>query len=90
VLSLSNEYKFLSQIPDDPIGQLYKAKDRVITDRLSIRNQSILAHGLRPVTKEDCDKFKNDFVPLIQDSIRAVTVSNNLLEPPQLPRALSL
>jgi CRISPR-associated protein (TIGR02710 family) len=90
VLSLSNGYKFLSQIPDDPIGQLYKAKDQVITDRLSIRNQSILAHGLRPVTKEDYDKFRNDFVPLIQASIRAVTVSNNLSEPPQLPRALSL
>jgi CRISPR-associated protein (TIGR02710 family) len=89
VLSLSNGYKFLSRIPDDPIGHLYKLKEQVITDRLSIRNQSILAHGLRPVTKEDYDRFKNEFVPLIQDCIRAVTVPNKQLEPLQFPRALN-
>lgn len=90
-LGLSASYFLLSELPDDPLGKLYLQRHKAIIDALKIRNYSILAHGLRPVTKSDYEQtFVKVVIPFIQTGIAAIIPPKDNFQPVQFPRIFSI
>ncbi|MEO0790179.1 MAG: TIGR02710 family CRISPR-associated CARF protein [Bacteroidota bacterium] len=89
-LSLRESYKLLCHLdPEDPLGQLYRKKERAILDTLQIRNYSLFAHGFEPITKALYQKVDNVFASFIRDGISTVafskTSSKSNWQPIQFP-----
>jgi CRISPR-associated protein (TIGR02710 family) len=47
---------------NDSLGQEYKKIEKKFIGLLTLRNQSILAHGLKPITKEGVEKFRDEII----------------------------
>ncbi|MFM1843431.1 MAG: hypothetical protein RLZZ490_2174, partial [Cyanobacteriota bacterium] len=90
-LALRNSYELLKQWPADPLGALYQpAADRLF-DQLQVRNYSILAHGLRPVTAADYEqRFQAVIIPFIEAGLKAVIGDQTRFESVQFPRQITL
>lgn len=71
-LPLFRAYTLLQAFPDDPIGKLFESSVNRIQNALQVRNYSILAHGLRPVTKSDYRQLEAAIAPFIRDAIASV------------------
>ncbi len=69
-------------------GLKEKLSENELRNFLSIRNDSILAHGFKPVDRTDWDKMldwmKREFLPMLHELIEEAGISNNL--PEQLPQ----
>lgn len=76
-LALTNSYKLLSELVDDPLGKIYQEQAAKIQNALQIRNYSLFAHGFKPIAKEDYQEFSKVVVGFIQSGI-AVIVSPEL------------
>lgn len=85
-LGLRNAYDLLSELPDDPLGKLFlQHKDRIV-DHLKIRNSSILAHGLRPVSQEDYEnKFSQVVIPFIEQGLSQILSQQSSFSSFQFP-----
>jgi CRISPR-associated protein (TIGR02710 family) len=59
-IGLYQAYQFLAA-QNDCLGQSF-LQDKKLKDLLQKRNASILAHGLKPVTKEDYEQLRNSVV----------------------------
>ncbi len=64
--------------PVDPLGQLYKQKERKVREAIAIRNHSLFAHGLQPSGKKDYRSVKKVIVPFIDAAIE-------MLRPKEIP-----
>lgn len=60
-IALKNAFLLLYCI-GDLLGQEYKKIEAKFIGLLTARNQSILAHGLKPITKEKAEKFRDEMV----------------------------
>ena len=89
-LPLTKSYVLLSELLDQPLGNLYQQQAAKIQNALPICNYSLLAHGFEPVTKENYQKFSGVVVSFIQTSITKLTPPKLQLPPTQLPRSLSI
>ncbi|MGF1523340.1 MAG: TIGR02710 family CRISPR-associated CARF protein [Leptolyngbyaceae cyanobacterium] len=52
-LALWKSYTLLSQFPDDPLGQHFTQASNRLRHALEVRNQSLFAHGFKPITITD-------------------------------------
>lgn len=84
-LGLRNSYELLAALDGDPLGELYGARGNALMDKLEIRNQSILAHGFRPVTAAKHDAVAGVFVPFIRDGVAACVDPKKRLDPVDFP-----
>jgi CRISPR-associated protein (TIGR02710 family) len=89
-IALTKSYKLLSELPDEPLGLLYKGKENAITDALKNRNYSILAHGLHPVTATNYHTFAGVVVPFIQAGIASVIPPKSAFQPVQFSQTISI
>lgn len=90
-LALRNSYELLRQWPDDPLGAVYETAADRLFDQLQVRNYSILAHGLRPVTAADYEqRFQVIVIPFIQAGLKAVIGDRSHFEPAQFPNEITL
>ncbi|MFB2739124.1 TIGR02710 family CRISPR-associated CARF protein [Umezakia ovalisporum] len=87
-LALKSNYELLSKLPDDPIGKLYQKSANKIINALEVRNNSLFAHGFKPITSSDYEKVKEVFVNFIQDAITSVIPAKLQLQPLQFPKNL--
>lgn len=68
VLGLRNSYELLSRLdPEDELGKLYAKDWKRLTNSLTIRNESLYAHGMSPISKAQYEKFYEKFVNGILD-----------------------
>jgi CRISPR-associated protein (TIGR02710 family) len=82
-LALVNSYELLNELPNDALGQLYQKNANAIKHTLQIRNYSILAHGLRPVSNIDYNQnLSKVIIPFIQ--------SPHSQQPLQFPSSLNI
>ena len=89
-LALRNSYDLLSKFPDDdPLGKLYLERANKIINALTIRNNSLFAHGFQPITCTDYQTVSEIFVTFIQDCIAAVALPKTQT-PPQFPTSLEI
>jgi CRISPR-associated protein (TIGR02710 family) len=66
-LGLSDTYRLLADL-DDELGRKYE--DKELQNLLGKRNQSILAHGLKPISREDYEKLREKVINLASSVIR--------------------
>lgn len=72
--------------PDSPAGQFFNAERNTLLNRLQMRNQSILAHGFRPVAESDWRPLAAWIETQLLSALLREAVSLNIRElPPQLP-----
>jgi CRISPR-associated protein (TIGR02710 family) len=85
-LGLRNSYQLLTHFNHDPLGELYQRQEQQIFDRLQIRNYSILAHGLRPVTQTDYEQqFEAVIIPFLQEGLDAIAPKRSKQPAVQFP-----
>jgi hypothetical protein len=89
-LALTRSYVLLSELPDDPLGQLYLRYVDRIQNALQVRNYSLFAHGFTPITKTAYQNLSDVFVGFIQAGIAAIVAPAQLATTPQFPKELSL
>lgn len=90
-LALRNSYELLRQWSDDPLGAIYQTSAERIFNQLQVRNYSILAHGLRPVTVKDYEQqFQAIIVPFIEAGLKAVISAQGRFESVQFPNQIIL
>lgn len=88
LLGLRNSYELLSKLPDDPLGRLYQENATRIINALETRNNSLFAHGFKPITGSDYQKVSEVIVNFIQAGIAAVIAAKSKSQPPQFPTNL--
>ncbi len=87
-LALTKSYELLAELPDDPLGNVYlEYKDRLL-DILTTRNDSILAHGMRPVTKSQYQQVSSLVQTFVTTGIHAVVAGKKKHAPVQFPLQL--
>lgn len=69
-LGLLDSYRFLSKVfPDDPMGWIFIEMEKKLLNSLKIRNNSLFAHGFKPVSRSD---YENILGPVNEFIRRAV------------------
>lgn len=72
--------------PDSPAGALFRAEQKALLDWLKTRNDSILAHGFRPVAETDWRKTLEWVETYLLPTLVQETAELRIKEtPPQLP-----
>lgn len=67
-MGLRNSYEFLNKLNSaDELGKLYALSQKRLEDSLSIRNKSLFAHGVIPVSNKQYEKFYERFVRDVLD-----------------------
>lgn len=80
-LSLQMSYCLLADM-NDKVGEVYVKQKQNFLDVLKLRNYSILAHGLKPITVEDYKRAYDFVVDFIKEACKAI---EEKWEIPQLP-----
>ena len=88
-IGLRKSYELLSQLDNDPIGQLYRHQEGKIIGALEIRNSSLFAHGFEPIVKQKYEKVFGSISDFIQAGIKAVDDSKFKSLPSQFPTSLT-
>jgi len=72
--------------PESPAGIFFKQQRKHLKNIVLIRNQSIFAHGFKPISQAEWEEIKSwmddYFLPMLHEECRNAGVS---FEPPQLP-----
>jgi hypothetical protein len=87
-IGLRAAWDLLAAFPGDPLGQRYACESKAILNFLTVRNSSLLAHGLRPVRAEDYERHVPRVSGLLEECIaRAIEARQMAREvsPAQLP-----
>lgn len=78
-------------LPDE-IGKFFAANESVLFDLLGTRNESILAHGFKPVQQADWERVRNwtrnAFLPLLRSLAERSGLHKPLKQLPQEPPAV--
>jgi CRISPR-associated protein (TIGR02710 family) len=64
-LPLQRSYKLLSELDNDPLGELYNKQVGFLQNILKVRNKSLYAHGFDPISASDfaeVDKIMGGFI----------------------------
>lgn len=88
-LALRDSYELLSQLTNEPLGELYRQEANVINDVLSIRNNSLFAHGFKPISDNDYRRVNDVIVNFVETGISVVKSPKPNWHPVQFPTHLS-
>ncbi|MFM6040666.1 MAG: TIGR02710 family CRISPR-associated CARF protein, partial [Sphaerospermopsis kisseleviana] len=89
-IALRSSYDLLSELPDDPIGKIYLENANKIINALEVRNNSLFAHGFKPITSTDYETVSEVFVNFIKSAISSVVSNKPQIQPPQFPTDLEI
>jgi hypothetical protein len=81
VLGLREDYQLLEQL-GDAVGRVWKSQEARVLDSLKRRNESIGAHGLRPMGEADYIKVYQALTQFLAAGAESISVK---LDAPQLP-----
>lgn len=82
-LGLYMTYVLLADMRD-VLGEVYNKKRHAFLDVLKLRNYSILAHGLKPLTLKDYERAHSFVTEFVREASKAIGEN---WEVPQLPRS---
>lgn len=89
-LGLRNSYNLLSQLPDDPLGDLYQKRSKYLLDALETRNNSLFAHGFEPIHAEKYENVSKVIIDFIETGISALIPPKFNKTIPQFPTSLNI
>lgn len=72
-LSRYKAYELLTCL-DDPLGQIYENHKNKINDKMILRNNSILAHGLKAVTGVEYRNFNKVVVEFLSEAVKTLGI----------------
>lgn len=90
LLGLRNSYELLSELPDDPLGQLYKKNANRIISALETRNNSLFAHGFKPINSSNYQQVSEVIITFIESGINAVIPAKSKSNLLQFPTNLNI
>jgi CRISPR-associated protein (TIGR02710 family) len=64
-MPLHRSYELLTELGNDPLGDLYEIHEKDLTDILKIRNKSLFAHGFTPISASqfaEVDRVMGEFI----------------------------
>jgi CRISPR-associated protein (TIGR02710 family) len=77
-IALSASYELLSKLDEkDELGKRYMEIKKKLLTSLSIRNNSLFAHGMTPISKKQYDEFYSIFVNELLDPFLNTVDGNN-------------
>lgn len=85
-VGLRKAYELLTAFPEDPVGRLYAPLAGHLLNQLEVRNNSLLAHGLKPVDRKRYEAFHGVAGRFLGQVLSEV--SGMAERAPQLPRDL--
>ena len=86
---ITRGYELLRDIPNDPLGALYKQYEGRLSNVLKIRNLSLFAHGFCPIEKEDYDQFYDIAGAFVEHAIKTLAPDNTSSVRIQFPDVLN-
>jgi CRISPR-associated protein (TIGR02710 family) len=84
-LSFRQSYRLLNLFEDDLLVRLYKKDARRLEDILKVRNNSLFAHGFKPVSGEDYWRLNDVAVSFISGAISVLSAGSREYYPLQFP-----
>jgi CRISPR-associated protein (TIGR02710 family) len=84
-IALRSSYELLTKLPGDPIGKIYLENANRIINALEVRNNSLFAHGFKPITSTDYENVSEVFGFFIKSAISSVVINQPQIQPPQFP-----
>jgi CRISPR-associated protein (TIGR02710 family) len=90
-IPLWKSYTLLSELPEDPLGQLVQPQAQRLLNALEVRNHSLFAHGFKPITASDYGTFGLVIKDFIEAGLQRVVShsANSQVSPlPQFPQSL--
>ncbi len=81
-LGLRQDYELLAELAD-PLGSVYQKQANRLLQALSHRNESILAHGQKPIAQPQWDEMWKIATELIQSGLEALKIR---VDAPQFPQ----
>lgn len=83
-IGLERAYNLLLALSqDDPLSQLYAAEGKGTMDAVTKRNNSILAHGFRPVSQEDYENSGAKIESFISRGLDRILADTRVIAPSQ-------
>ena len=82
-IGLHQDYRLLRAL-HDPLGLAFDPLEGRLRDILTVRNQSILAHGPEPIRAGDYARMKNVVDALLEDGLKELKIRNRFTQFPQL------
>jgi CRISPR-associated protein (TIGR02710 family) len=89
-LGLRSSYDLLSQLPEDPLGELYQQRSKHLLNALETRNNSLFAHGFQPIDAGIYNKVSQTFISFIEDGMTALVPTKLQAELSQFPTQINL
>ncbi|MBD3182521.1 TIGR02710 family CRISPR-associated protein [Candidatus Poribacteria bacterium] len=71
-VGLQKAWKLLEDIDESPLSRYYTQNKKKIKSFLEVRNQSILAHGTRPVSKRDYTDYGEFVINFITEGVKKI------------------
>jgi len=87
-LGLMQSYQLLADLPNDPLGIWFQKHKSPIQDKLKVRNFSLMAHGLKPITEEEYQGLAEVVLPFLQGGIKQI-IAPKKLQGVQFPNYLN-
>ncbi|MDD4401595.1 MAG: hypothetical protein PHI24_06885 [Desulfitobacteriaceae bacterium] len=83
-LPLFKAYELLNEL-DHPLGKAFAERQKRMLDLVEIRNNSIFAHGLKPVEPQKADDFYKFVCELLTDTESALKLPSGYDNMAQFP-----
>lgn len=80
-LGLRQDYELLADL-NDPVGTAYSTHQKRLMNGLSMRNNSILAHGTSPIGPDGYQQFAKILTDLLNDATQRLSIA---FDAPQFP-----
>jgi len=85
MLGLKQAYLLLNKFENDPLGSLYSEVQHKIDDVLVKRNQSLFAHGFKPITAKDYQMLSTQVVDFMKSAVERLCVKGQKAQFLQFP-----
>jgi CRISPR-associated protein (TIGR02710 family) len=88
-MPLQRSYKLLTEIENDPLGNLYEGRAGALQNILKIRNKAIYAHGFEPISADEFAEVEGVMGRFIREGIQlCIETRFRQLSPEQFPVGL--
>ena len=88
-LSFRQSYRLLRVFKDDPLSRLYEENAKKVEDILSVRNNSLFAHGFKPISAADYQRLRDNAVAFMESALETLSCDERGVDPCQFPTELS-
>jgi len=88
-LSLRQSYELLREFVDDPLNRIYGEYAGKIAHILNVRNNSLFAHGFKPISTDEYHRLRDYAVSFMEEGIKRVCADEKAFDPVQFPKKLS-